>query len=421
MSRFGRPTWWRGWRPAWALLLAAATSWAAGVRVVEPVTARLAGSGQEVRLPPGTEYPLLRLDGARCRILYPTAPGITVEATVPGDRVQVVEQTAAERAAAARRQEQAAFAAAQRARGMVAVGEVWVTGPQAAAMNEVRRLAAVVPALAERRRAALESEQKRSAAFAELTARVEELAAEEERLAADREQLTAEKTAPNPRLPKSATEYNERVMAHNRRAGRHAQALKRQQELQAAYAEIRTAAAEAREAYGQEEQAFLLAARAAREQFLTAAQPADRRQWEVLHPYGLWLAQLTETVLGPTGPGRAASQGVWITGRINNTLELRFLVDTGASWIALSDTQFLRLGVPPSATTPAVLRLANGAEVKGRRVTLRSVAIGTLELQEVEAVVLPDHPSFRPLLGMSFLGRCKWRRGASGNLLFDAP
>lgn len=415
---------WYKWaqRLSLGLALMMTEAWAAGIRVAEPFVARLPGGGGEIRLSPGAEYPLVRMDAEWCRIAYPTAPGITVEVTVPRSKVQVLEHTGAEIANAAHRREQAELTAAQLAKGLVAVGEVWITAEQDAAMKAVQRLAVAAPWLDGRRRTAAERQQERAAVATELTNLVAKLAAQEERLNQEMRQLAEDKATLNRLVPEQVARYNARVTDHNRRAGTYAHMLKRQQAVRADYAEKQAAATAARDAYGREEQAFATAAKAAREQFLTATQRADPRQWAALRPYGLWLAQITDAALGPTGPGLATSQGGWVTAKLNHELDMRFLVDTGASWVTLSDTQFLRLGVPlPPTTAAAVLRLANGEEVRGRRVTLRSVRIGALELTKVAAVVLPDHPGFIPLLGMSFLDRCKWRRGASGDLLFDAP
>lgn len=406
-----------------ALLLLVAEAGATGVRIVEPFVARLAGGG-EIRLAPGADYPLLGMDAGQCRIAYSPAPGITLEVTVPRSRVRMVEPAGAEVAEPADRPGPVAAAAppAGKAKGRVAVGEAWMTAEQEAAIKAVQQLAVAAPWLEGRRRTAAEREQERVADEAERTSLIADLAAQEELLNQCQRQLAQDKTTLNRAKPQQVARYNANVMDFNRRAGKYAQTLKQQQTARAKYPEKLAAYAAARDAYVLDEQAFAAAAKAAREQFLTATQHADGRQWAVLRPYGLWLAQIIDAALGPNGPGQAMSQGGWVTAKVNHELTLRFLVDTGASYVTLSDTQFLHLGVPlPPAAPAAVLRLANGEEIRGRRVTLRSVRIGTLEVTEVTAVVLPDHPGFVPLLGMSFLNRCRWRCGASGDLLFDAP
>lgn len=408
-----------------ALPLMMADAGATDVQIMEPFVARLAGGG-EIRLAAGAEYPLLGMNAGQCRITYSPAPGITLEVTVPRNRVRVVEPTKAAMTKAAYRQEPAAVAAAVTAappaKGQVAVGEVWMTAAQDAAIKAVQQLAVAAPWLDGRRRTAAEREQERVADEAERINLIADLAAQEEQLNQCQRQLAQDKTTLNRAVPQQVARYNANVMDYNRRAGKYAQTLKQQQAARATDPEKLVAYAAARDAYVLDEQAFAAAAKAAREQFLTATQHADGRQWAVLRPYGLWLAQITDAALGPSGPGQAMSQGGWVAAKVNHKLPLRFLVDTGASYVTLSDTQFLHLGVPlPPAAPAAVLRLASGEEIRGRRVTLRSVRIGTLEVTEVTAVVLPDHPGFVPLLGMSFLNRCRWRCGASGDLLFDAP
>ncbi|MGE0668289.1 MAG: TIGR02281 family clan AA aspartic protease [Sphingomonadales bacterium] len=81
-----------------------------------------------------------------------------------------------------------------------------------------------------------------------------------------------------------------------------------------------------------------------------------------------------------------------------------FMIDTGASDVALSRTDAQRLGItpPPSAFT-RVYQTANG-QSRGAPVTLDSVAIGPIDLRYVEASVVEGELGIS-LLGMSFLNR----------------
>jgi aspartyl protease family protein len=111
------------------------------------------------------------------------------------------------------------------------------------------------------------------------------------------------------------------------------------------------------------------------------------------------------TILMAAGPG-----GHFISeGRINGQA-VRFLVDTGATTIALGQQQATRLGVAWQQGQRAVTQTANGP-VAVFLVTLSAVQVGDVEVANVAAVVLPGELPVL-LLGNSFLSRFSMRRDA---------
>lgn len=98
----------------------------------------------------------------------------------------------------------------------------------------------------------------------------------------------------------------------------------------------------------------------------------------------------------------------WVTGSVNSH-SVQFLVDTGASSIALNDGHARRLGIDYRAVgSPLQVSTASGT-TRGWRVTLDRVKIGELEVLGVEAVVLEGGSPTEALLGMSFLSRVGWK------------
>jgi aspartyl protease family protein len=85
-----------------------------------------------------------------------------------------------------------------------------------------------------------------------------------------------------------------------------------------------------------------------------------------------------------------------------NGTPVRFLVDTGASGIALARKDAERVAVPlaPGQSDTVVGRGASG-EVTGQFVTLDHVALGATEVREARAVMLDGGE--QSLLGQSFL------------------
>ena len=87
---------------------------------------------------------------------------------------------------------------------------------------------------------------------------------------------------------------------------------------------------------------------------------------------------------------------------------VEFMVDTGASMIALRETAAARLGIHPSARDYTVrTQTANGLG-KAARVQLNRVEVNGITVRDVEAFVVPDEQLSVNLLGMSFLSRVKW-------------
>jgi aspartyl protease family protein len=98
----------------------------------------------------------------------------------------------------------------------------------------------------------------------------------------------------------------------------------------------------------------------------------------------------------------------WVAGSINSQ-SIQFLVDTGATSVALNDEHARRLGIDYRVIgSPLQVSTASGT-ARGWRVTLDRVKLGELEVLGVEAVVLEGSSPTEALLGMSFLSRVGWK------------
>jgi len=82
---------------------------------------------------------------------------------------------------------------------------------------------------------------------------------------------------------------------------------------------------------------------------------------------------------------------------------IRVMVDTGASTVALTREDARQVGFDPDRLDYRWRVRTAGGEVLGAYITLKSVKIGGIEVENVEAMVLQEGLT-QSLLGMSFLG-----------------
>jgi aspartyl protease family protein len=105
-------------------------------------------------------------------------------------------------------------------------------------------------------------------------------------------------------------------------------------------------------------------------------------------------------------------------GRIDGQ-RIAFMVDTGASVVALNETSAARFGLRPSrGDYKTAVTTANGT-VKAARARIPVVELGELVVRDVDAMVLPDEALSENLLGLSFLSKLKRFEYASGRMVLE--
>lgn len=113
----------------------------------------------------------------------------------------------------------------------------------------------------------------------------------------------------------------------------------------------------------------------------------------------------------------ADTQGHFVTTGSINGHSTRFLVDTGASSVAMSSAEAKRMGISYQNGARGYSSTANGV-VQVYRITLNSVKVGDISMNGVEAAVIDSSMSMPVvLLGMSFLNRVDMKREGSNMVL----
>ena len=116
--------------------------------------------------------------------------------------------------------------------------------------------------------------------------------------------------------------------------------------------------------------------------------------------------------------GRDARGHFQTDGRIDGQ-RVDFMVDTGASLVALNEKSAARFGLRPSRSDyNAVVSTANGT-VKGARTRISMIDLGGIVVRDVDALVLPDAALSENLLGLSFLSKLKRFEYANGRLVLE--
>ncbi|HHI92274.1 MAG TPA: TIGR02281 family clan AA aspartic protease [Gammaproteobacteria bacterium] len=109
------------------------------------------------------------------------------------------------------------------------------------------------------------------------------------------------------------------------------------------------------------------------------------------------------------------NHGMYSTVGSINGLPVSFLVDTGATSVAMSAQHAKRLAIDFRMTgEPTFVGTASGVS-KAYRVTLDKVTVGGITQHNVKAVVIDGNYPMQVLLGMSFLGQLEIQR--DGNLM----
>ena len=96
------------------------------------------------------------------------------------------------------------------------------------------------------------------------------------------------------------------------------------------------------------------------------------------------------------------SDGMYLTNGSINGYGVDFLVDTGASAVAINAATAKRLGIDYLNAPKIGVRTASGTDV-GYQVNLDSVQLGDIIRFNVMAIVIDGPEPQRALLGMSFL------------------
>lgn len=110
----------------------------------------------------------------------------------------------------------------------------------------------------------------------------------------------------------------------------------------------------------------------------------------------------TKVTLAADGRGMFHAEGAI------NGLPVRFMVDTGATYVGMSAREAVRLGIDFQKGRPVMMQTANG-RVVNYLVKLDRVKLGDIELTGIDGVVGEQDMPFA-LLGMSFLNRLEMQR-----------
>ena len=155
---------------------------------------------------------------------------------------------------------------------------------------------------------------------------------------------------------------------------------------------------------------------------LYAAQYAD--QFLGRAPERAALARQADESRQPASSGRSLTVDAdraghfKVEGRIDGR-RLDFMVDTGASVVALRQSDAETIGIRPVPRDfTASVATANG-NIKAARANLSRIEIGGIAVYDVAALVLPDEALGQNLLGVSFLSRLRRYEYANGRLVLE--
>jgi aspartyl protease family protein len=123
--------------------------------------------------------------------------------------------------------------------------------------------------------------------------------------------------------------------------------------------------------------------------------------------------------------GHAASRAIlkasdghfWANGEVNGRT-VRFLVDTGATAVALTPDDAQRLGIDPAQLHYGYKVVTAGGQIRAASVRLASITIAGARLDDVDALVI-EKGLDTSLLGMTYLGRLSRFEATRGALVLQ--
>lgn len=105
----------------------------------------------------------------------------------------------------------------------------------------------------------------------------------------------------------------------------------------------------------------------------------------------------------------------WADATVNSGY-VRFLIDTGASAVALTKEDAQKAGIRLHELTYDVPIKTAGGRNMAARVSLKSIAVGSITLRNIEALVVPEGLE-TSLLGMTYLGQLQKVEATPSTLL----
>src|SRR4051812_15245768 len=100
---------------------------------------------------------------------------------------------------------------------------------------------------------------------------------------------------------------------------------------------------------------------------------------------------------------KAADGHFWAEAKVDGRA-VRFLIDTGATAVALSQTDAKRLGIDTKGLDYSYKVMTASGETRAASVKLASISVAGAQVRDVEALVV-EKGLETSLLGMSYLGR----------------
>ena len=149
---------------------------------------------------------------------------------------------------------------------------------------------------------------------------------------------------------------------------------------------------------------------------MTAPKPAELRAARAEAPF-------LSAIAAPTGAH--ASQAIpkssdghfWVDGEVNGRT-VRFLVDTGATAVALTPKDAERLGIEPSDLHYGYKVVTAGGQIRAASVRLASITVAGARLENIDALVI-EKGLDTSLLGMTYLGRLSRFEATRGALVLQ--
>ncbi len=374
---------------------------------------------ENIRLRKGEEYIVTGETENSYVIKYEMVKGIFLNIHVSRNKVEYIETTKAEERERKRREAVEQFEEEQKAKGLVNIGDYWVTKKSAELWSQFVDLKRLRNETIKLEKSNEKNEADLLAYRGDIARLSDQLVSLQKRAAPLWEWLKNNKVSESSPEDKIRA-YNTKVWEYNNLIREHSNKVLAIEKKQKSYENKNKVIRYNTDKYQMKKSAYIKKFTKFEDDLMNSLSNAQGEQRRFLSSMAEEIQSLSKELMFSIIQARKYRGGTFVKGVINDKVDAMFMVDTGATYVTISTSMAKQLQLDIISKTPREnLRLADGSVQNVPVVTLSSISLGGVKQNQVKAAVMETSPNFTPLLGMSFLKHFNWRFEGNNKIVFE--